>query len=258
MSDNYFDSRSYPPFDCQYVPGYMNQVPSQASFAQLQNRPQIYSNDSCLDSSFFGSPSPSVAIPFGDLQRQMHFVEPSNLVRRVINMGPSLGVVSSANDFHPSDRSSPPDLSAIHHRYTPCDSKLSILHQQSMSEGPATRFSEGLAVESEFQELNFRTLLSQQISKQGFSIRAFLEQKHSSTEMPNVPMAKKSVSIPPLNPSAYADESEEALFAVRLIFVNSTLLKLMHYPAHRCSSSKLSSATSRSFMVIIVFLSLSE
>ena len=165
-------------------------------------------------------------LPFNSLHRDMQLDEATNPVRRVLNIGTaSPGNVHAVSQFYQQEATLPGNP-RLNNRYVQSDASRAEFHHQPMMECPPARFHDSSARENDIQELNFQMLLSQQISKQGFSIRTFLEQRNSSVDLQNVSMAKKQI-IPTVNFALYADESEEALFAVSSDSTNRNL-NLIH------------------------------
>jgi hypothetical protein len=222
MSENYFDSWSSSPVR-HYSQGPSNQFSLQTGLVQSHPGPQLSPNSPNHYSSMYGSSSPAniSTMPNENFRQthssQMHLSQggSSAPLRRVVNIGIPASVVGyTTHQYHPIE-------SQMHS----CVSNLNQeFFQNGTNDQPNRQFLEATQksqaqemqqrADSEPQELSFRSLLSQQITQQGFSIRSFLDERNSAELRRSHITQGANSSVPHINSQICADETEEALFAV--------------------------------------------
>jgi hypothetical protein len=224
MSEHYFDSWSSSSAARNYSPGTANQLHLQAGMVQPHLGPQLNPNCPNHYSSMYGMNSSThisamsnenVGITHAG-QSQMHSSQAGTSVpqRRVVNIGVPTsvagypaqhyhsiehqihsGALNSNQEYFPNGTNDQPN------RLYPVATPRSQAQEMLERPGPGN------------QEPSFQSLLSRQISEQGFSIRSFLDERNS-TELGRAFTQGSNPSVHHMNSQLCAEETEEALFAV--------------------------------------------
>ena len=232
MSDNYFNSWSSSHFGSHYAPEVINRNSQLGRFAQSQITSNFGSNDSSPHSSLFGMPQQSPLFNSNETHRQLHFSETTSPmpVRRVVNLGACPGTGHSSANFLPLEQQINQNVPNMNHQFIQnsyCQPNMQgFSDMNEFGDVPRPRlqtFTE--RGDSQSQEPTFQMMLSQQILREGFSIRNFLEHKTGATETAdNAKLQSTTPGVFTIDSRLYADETEESLFAV--VYLSFSLVKL--------------------------------